>query len=155
MTAGGAPVLPARPVTQDEQHLQLLAVFHHVVAGMTALFSLFPILHLALGVAMVTGRLETDSRDPFAAVMGWFFILFALAWIVCGLAFAVLLVRAGLSLSRQRHYMFCMVMAGIACVFIPFGTVLGVLTLIVLSRPQVREMFAERSPGGAAPPAMP
>jgi len=37
--------------------------------------------------------------------------------------------------------MFCVVMAGIACMFMPFGTVLGVFTLVVLTKPVVRELF--------------
>jgi hypothetical protein len=37
--------------------------------------------------------------------------------------------------------MFCLVMAGIACIFMPFGTALGVLTIIVLMRDSVRELF--------------
>jgi hypothetical protein len=31
--------------------------------------------------------------------------------------------------------------AGIECIFIPFGTVLGVFTIIVLMRPTVKELF--------------
>jgi hypothetical protein len=30
----------------DEQHLQLLAIFHYVVGGMTALFACMPLIHL-------------------------------------------------------------------------------------------------------------
>ena len=32
-------------------------------------------------------------------------------------------------------------MAAISCAFMPFGTVLGVFTLIVLLRPGVKELF--------------
>jgi len=40
--------------------------------------------------------------------------------------------------------MFCLVMAGVECIFTPFGTVLGVLTIIVLVRPSVKELFMPR-----------
>jgi hypothetical protein len=33
-------------------------------------------------------------------------------------------------------------MAAISCIFMPFGTVLGVFTIIVLLRPSVKELFA-------------
>jgi len=33
------------------------------------------------------------------------------------------------------------VMAAIECIFMPFGTVLGVFTIVVLARPSVKEMF--------------
>ena len=46
-------------------------------------------------------------------------------------------------LARQRHRTFCMVAAGLACLSVPLGTVLGVFTLVVLSRPAVAAMFAQ------------
>src|SRR5690606_24795809 len=44
---------------QDEEHLRLLAIFHYVVAGITALFSLIPIAHITVGILMVMGKLES------------------------------------------------------------------------------------------------
>ncbi len=38
--------------------------------------------------------------------------------------------------------MFCLVMACVACLFMPFGTVLGVFTIIVLARPSVQTLFS-------------
>jgi hypothetical protein len=35
-------------------------------------------------------------------------------------------------------------MAGIECVFMPFGTVLGVFTLVVLTRPSVKPLFEDQ-----------
>jgi hypothetical protein len=37
--------------------------------------------------------------------------------------------------------LYCLVVAGIECIFMPFGTVLGVFTIIVLMRPSVRNLF--------------
>jgi hypothetical protein len=53
--------------------------------------------------------------------------------------------------------MFCLVMAGIQCIFMPFGTVLGVFTIIVLMRNSVKEAFTanktlEASVAGASQP---
>jgi hypothetical protein len=39
-------------------------------------------------------------------------------------------------------------MAGIECMFMPFGTVLGVFTIITLTREPVKQLF------GANPPAI-
>ena len=33
-------------------------------------------------------------------------------------------------------------MAAISCAFMPFGTVLGIFTLIVLTKPPVKSLFA-------------
>jgi hypothetical protein len=37
--------------------LRLLGNFHYVVAGITALFASFPLIHVFLGFMMVTGRM--------------------------------------------------------------------------------------------------
>ncbi len=53
---------------------------------------------------------------------------------------------AGYYLSKRQHYTFCLVMAGVECIFIPFGTVLGIFTIIVLARPVVKALFEPGEP---------
>lgn len=134
-------------MTNDYEHLRLLSIFHYVVGGLAAVFSLFPVIHLVMGIAMVTGRMDAEQD---AVWFGWLFILFAAGMIVVGLSFAACLIVAGRFLSRRVHYTFCFVMAALACMFFPFGTVLGVFTIIVLSRTGVKELFEQ--PNAAARP---
>ena len=44
--------LPHRTVTADEQHLNLLAIFHYVLGGMMVLFALMPVVHMVMGAVM-------------------------------------------------------------------------------------------------------
>jgi hypothetical protein len=129
--------------TQDADHLRLLSIFHYVVGALAALFACIPFLHLFIGIAMVEGWGDFASEDEVSGVMGWFFIVFSGAFILAGWAFAVCLAFAGRFLARRRRYYYCLVMAGIACMFMPFGTVLGVFTIIVLLRESVKELFGE------------
>ena len=131
---------------QDLEHLKLLSIFHYVVAGLAALFACIPLLHLFFGIAMVTGWETLGDSDPMTGFMGWFFIAFSSVFILSGWAFAVCLFLAGRYLSQQRRYTFCLVMAGLACMFMPFGTVLGVFTIIVLLRDSVKELFGVAEP---------
>ena len=126
----------------DDEHLRLLSIFHYVVAGLVALFGLFPVVHLVIGILAVTGRLEGQGHggDP-GRWFGWFFIGFALIFILAALTFAVLLACAGRFLARRQHYLFCLVVAALACGFMPFGTLLGVFTLLVLLRDSVKRQF--------------
>ena len=111
----------------------------------------FPIIHLAVGIAIVAGAFEQpQAGEPPPEFVGWLFILIAAAIMVPGWIFAICLAFAGRQLQRQRSYLFCLVMAALACMFMPFGTVLGVLTLIVLLRPSVKELFG-RTGNGATP----
>ena len=45
-------------MNNDAEHLRLLSIFHYIAGGVTALFALFPAIHLFMGIAMVTGRFD-------------------------------------------------------------------------------------------------
>lgn len=125
---------------QDLEHLRLLSIFHYVVGGLAALFACLPLAHLFIGVALVAGAGGDHARLP-AMLVGWLLVAFAGAWIGLGWALAVCLALAGSYLAHHTHYTFCLVMAGLACAFAPLGTVLGVLTLVVLLRSSARSLF--------------
>ncbi len=128
-------------LTKDEENLRLLSIFHYVVAGLGALFSLFPLLYVGMGALMLYGKLEGADSDPAARIMGWVFIGIGLVFFLMGLSFVVCVALAGRHLSRRRHYMFCFIMGAVDCLFMPFGTVLGVFTIIVLQKEAVRQLF--------------
>lgn len=127
---------------EDEQHLDLLAIFHYVVGGVTALFGCFPVIYLLFGLALLTGTFP-DSPDSQGeeVIIGWVFVGIALVFISIGWGTALCIIIAGRKLKRHEGRTFCMVIAGIECMFMPFGTILGVFTLVVLSRESVKELF--------------
>jgi len=136
----------------DQEQLQILSIFHYVVGALTGLFSLIPVIHLMLGLGMVTGGFGAGKPpEPFAVVVGWMFVVLASTLIACGLAFAIALIVAGNSLVRHERYSFCFVVACIACLIVPFGTLLGIFTLLVLLKPSVKQLFGVETP--PAPPA--
>lgn len=61
-------------MNQDEQQLDLLATFHYVVAGLTAFFGCFPMLHVSIGIAMILGAFD-DGKNPPPAAVGWLFAI--------------------------------------------------------------------------------
>lgn len=133
-------------MNQDQEHLRILSIFHYVVGGISALFSCFPIFHLGAGIFVLGSALFADGPEmseggPLFGLFGALFTLIPAAMILLGWAFSFCLVYAGYNLSKKQHYMFCLVMAGISCAFTPFGTVLGVFTIIVLCRTSVKELF--------------
>ena len=126
-------------MTEDERNLDLLAIFHYIVGGLTALFSCFPLLHVAIGIAMLSGAFEGEDAPP--EFFAWFFILFPSAIIVVGWTLAGVIIAAGRKLQRRVSRTFCLVVAGIECMMMPFGTVLGVFTIVVLTKDSVTELF--------------
>lgn len=133
----------------DLLQLKLLSIFHYVVAGIMALFSLMPVIHVVVGVLMLTGVLDDpNAGEELSFVLGLVFVIFPLVLIVLGMTLAVCLAVAGRRLARQEHYTFCLVMAAVACIFMPVGTVLGVFTIIVLNRPSVKALFGAAATTG-------
>ena len=131
-------------MNQDEEHLKLLSVFHYVVGGITALFALFPIFHLVFGLIMILApAIFEDGGDAAPAFIGWIFVIIGGMFITLGWTMAALILATGRFLARKRHYLFCLTIAGLECVLMPFGTVLGVFTIIVLVRESVKRLFAE------------
>src|SRR5690606_16298443 len=101
---------------QDEEHLRLLAIFHNVVAGLGLVFSLFPVIHLVMGILMVTGTFDSgSSTEGPPAAFGWLFIGMAAAFIVTGLAVSTCVFLAGRYLRRRERYTFCLIVAGVMC----------------------------------------
>ena len=129
-------------MNNDEEQLRLLSIFHYVCAGVAAMVACFPIIHLVIGLVMVLSpNAFGPGKNQPPAFIGWIFIGIAAFIIITGWIFAALMAWAGRCLARRRNYMFCLVMAGVACLFMPLGTALGVFSIIVLQRPSVKTLF--------------
>jgi hypothetical protein len=131
-------------MTENEQHLKLLSTFHYIVGGLGALFACFPLIHVTLGIMMVASRdfLNGGHKGPTPpAFIGYFFILMGGFFVLCGWAAAICTVISGRYLARRKKRMFSFVMAAILCMFVPFGSVLGVFTIIVLSKESVQKLY--------------
>jgi len=141
----------------DADHLRLLAVFHFVVAALAAAGIGFLALHYLVLHAIVSNPEMWRNQRGGGLPPREIFAIFRCLYVV----FATVLVAgavgnllSGLFIDRRKHRTFSLIVAGLNCFQIPFGTVLGVFTLIVLLRPSVREVYdAIQSPDPA--PAMP
>jgi len=145
------PPAATEPTNEDLEHLRLLSIFHYVLAGMMGLFALFPLIHLMVGIGLVTGSFPDSQGDEEARIVGTFFVLFAVVWILFGLVTAALVALSGTYLKQHRKYVYCLVIACLSCLFMPFGTVLGVFTVIVLMRDSVKRLFGRPVGTPAAP----
>src|SRR5438874_461064 len=126
--------------SDNEQHLRLLAVFHYVVAGLTALFALFPLIHFTIGWFLLHAPPPKQGEPP-PAFVGYIFMGFGATFFLLGESFAACVFAAGRCIHSRTRYWFVFIMACFQCAFFPFGTVLGVFTIVVLSQPSVKQMF--------------
>lgn len=132
---------------EDAKQLDLLAIFHYVVGGIMAFFSCMPFLHVFMGLMMISGKFfeETEGSPPPPG-FGWMFVIMGSVFILIGWAISICIIVAGWKLKQRKSRMYCMVVAGIECMFMPFGTVLGVFTLIALNRDSIKETYAKPPP---------
>jgi hypothetical protein len=128
----------------DADHLRLLAIFHFVGAGLAVLGIGFLALHyLFLHSILDNPEMWKNQKGAvpppkeFFAMFKWFYVFFG-AWLVVS---GVLNVLSGIFIGRRKFRTFSLVVAVINCIHIPFGTVLGVFTIVVLLRASVRELY--------------
>src|SRR5262245_39515710 len=128
---------------RDTEQLNLLAIFHYVVAGLAALFSFFPLFYSIIGGFLLYAAEHPgpNSQESPPAFLGWIFIVLGAVFFLAGITIAICILIAGRCLSRRKGYSFALVIACIECFFVPFGTILGVFTIVALSRESVKALF--------------
>ena len=131
----------------DEEHLKLLSLGYMVSAGVTAFFSFFGFIYVFIGIVMSKAIPQTAAKasEQPPAFLGLVFVCIGLAIFIFMISLAVAKFFAALCIKRRKSRMFCMIVAGISCLGIPYGTLLGVLSFIVLGRPSVAGLFSSRA----------
>jgi hypothetical protein len=145
---GTPPMPPMAPLPRDQRnidtdHLNLLSIFHFVGAGLALLGILFLMAHYTF-MHFIFKNPEMWQNQKGGPPPAQFFSIFIVFYIIVGIWFvasAILNVLSGLFLHARKNRTFSLVVAGINCVHMPLGTVLGIFTIIVLSRPSVRELY--------------
>jgi hypothetical protein len=154
MTMNQPPPMPARQLNlEDESHLHLLSVFHFVMGGLYTLGIGFIALHFFfMRIIMTMPQSPPASASPgisasppppvMPAEIMTIMIVF---YIVAGLMIASLAtgnILAAIWIKKKIQHTMTFAIAAINCTFFPFGTVLGVFTIIVLQRPTVKMTYA-------------
>lgn len=134
----------------DRQHLQLLMIFHFVLAGFALLgIALLLVHYLLFSSFFMNPQMWQDAQHhqqlpgpPFPAqeffkIFIWMYIFFGL-W---GLLAVVANILSGIFLKKRTNRTFCLAVAGLNCLHIPLGTVLGIFTIVVLVRPSIAELY--------------
>lgn len=125
------------------EHLRLLGIFHFVYAGLVLLGSFVPIIWLTLaGLWWPELASELDAEGAPVLLTGSVGVAVATVGVIIAWTWAAALAVAGRSLIGQQRHTFCLVVAAAACLAFPVGTLLGVSTLVIINRNEVRELFA-------------
>lgn len=143
-TAQAPTVLIRDQQKTDADHLGILSVLHFVMAGLAFVGLLFIGAHFAV-MNTVFGNPDMWKNQPgsnpppeeFFAVFKWMYLLMSVLMLAGGVGNAL----SGIYLRKRKNRVFSMIVAGINCMNMPMGTVLGVFTFMVLLRDSVREVY--------------
>lgn len=156
--ASHLPPPVSRVVNQVIDKLRALAIAHYVLGGFICLIGLFPMIHVILGGLFVFGGVAGSSSGAGAAaapitIVGGIFMVIGGAIVLAFQAMGIATIYAGMGLWKQERYTYCLVMAAVLCTLFPFGTVVGVFTLVCILSPEGKMAF--ETPYAAVSPGMP
>ena len=134
------PTQPGLP-NADDEHLRQLTLFHNIYAVMQAAFTFFGLSFFGFGLTMALRPDLFQGAEPPPILMSVIFqaIGLLITVLTAGAAFCTYL--TGRYINQRRNRTFCLVIAGINCLSMPLGTALGIFTIVVLARPQVKVQF--------------
>jgi hypothetical protein len=144
---------------EDAEHLSALSIGHFIMSGL-ALLGAVPMLvygvagtklmeelgsDLSMAMGDIPGQAGADpfggSPDAMLQNLGTLVTSMIVAGVLLALVSAVHLLVVGVGIRQRRWWTFCYLTGWGECLMFPFGTILGVFTIIVLSRPSVKRRF--------------
>jgi hypothetical protein len=128
-----------------KEQLNVLAISHYVVGGLHALFGSFGLIHVSFGVAILLGLFPNESRaaaGPEMAMAAIFAIIGSIV-VAAGWTLGIVTILSGRRIARRRSRKFSIIVGAINCALLPFGTTLGIFTLILLSKDSIIQEYGE------------
>jgi hypothetical protein len=129
---------------RDLEHVRLLSVFHFVFAGLALLGMIFLGFHYFMMHTFFTNPdlwKNQNGQPPPPAIMNILIWVYIFGGVFLAAAL-ILNALSGLFLAQRKNRLFSLIIAGLNCLQIPFGTALGIFTIFVLCRDSVRELYA-------------
>lgn len=136
---------------RDREHLKLLGIFHYVSAALSSMICLVGgiyggILMFAAQAAREAAAEMPPEAQQMADTIGPMLIGVVSVVGCFGLLRVLLSAWAGWSLMNHRNKMVIYIASALDLLNIPYGTLLGIFTFIVLGRPNVERIFRQGEP---------
>ncbi len=126
----------------DRAHLNTLGICYYVFAGLNCLGICGGLIYMIGGIVFMVAPVDqSGSQDLPPAALGGFFVVIGAVILALAGALAWLYYKTGKHLREGYGKTLCQVMAAISLLSVPLGTILGIFTFVVLSRPQVSAYF--------------
>jgi len=139
--------MPDKQRIIDEEHLRLLSIFHYI-SGAIALFVsviflvqffLFSfifdeVMNGLLDIALV-GNYDFDPEIFSLLIYLWIILFFLFT------TFGLAQILSGNFLRNKKYRIFSFIVAILSILSFPYGTILGAMTIIVISRSSVMALY--------------
>jgi len=125
----------------DRDRLKILEIAYYVAGVMTILGVSFLLIHFTvflffgLNPQIFTHQTGPSGRQGEPPPPGLFLVLAGVIGIIIllGWTFGAVQIYAGRCMKNRQHPLLITIIAGLECIFIPWGTALGVFTFMVLN----------------------
>lgn len=146
-TPPSPPETPIPGQAQDIEHLRLLSLFHYIVGALGFLCGSFPLLHVVLGLVMYFSpeTMNDGHGEPPPKFIGLIFAAFGTAFVLFAWVLSAFIILSGRYLEQRRKWKISLMVGAVQCLMFPFGTVLGVFTLVILLRPSVKQLYGQEA----------
>jgi hypothetical protein len=127
----------------DLEHLRLLRIGYFISAATNLLWVFFPLIYVIMGAFMLFGGFggaKPSDAPPKSIGLVFITIGFAISMIMA--SFSVLKLLTAQAIGKRRWKGLILATAAISCLGVPWGTALGVLTFVVLTRPSIASKFS-------------
>jgi hypothetical protein len=172
----GVPPEPEEQIIVRER-LRLLAIGYYVKGAVGTVFVSFLLLHFCmfLGFSFIPeSSWNTPPKSPATAqslsvlpslahrgvnqgppvIMFRIFAAGIGVIILLGWTFGALTIYAGRCVQKRQHRAFIYIMAGLNCPLIPWGTLLGIATFVLLQSPAGQQAFCFDIVQGSSDPTV-
>ena len=135
------------PESDDQQQLRLLAILHYVLGALTA--ATFPVglwvawLGMPLLYPPADAPREQMPLDEASLLWGAQMIMGGVLFATICLVHGLVLIYLGRLLARRKRWLLVMIVSVLNLTFAPLGTIVSLMTLIVLARPSVKGQFKQ------------
>ena len=134
----------------DNEHLKLLTLFHYISGGLTLAFSLFIGGYFFLVYFLIASSgLHAENSPAMNDTMPEAFLTIMLTIMIIvfilALSFGVVQLVSGRLIGLRKKRLFSFAVAIVNLISIPYGTILGVLTIIVLERQSVHNQYLKQN----------
>lgn len=137
---GGYPTPPPVPTKSDEYNVDLLGILFWCYGALSVFAALALVVFGLLGGALFAIPPTHGSDAP----RWWAGPMFAALWCVGGLfigAHGVLHIATGSSLRARKRRVLCFIGVALCIMNFPLGSALGIMTIIMLQKPGMKERF--------------